>query len=301
MPVAERLAPGIRLVDGRCGLAAVEVTVPAATALIYLHGAHVAGFSPAGHQPVLWLSEFGAYSDDAAIRGGVPICFPWFGTNKTDAAAPNHGWARLADWSLVDTARRGDAARLTFQLTQNSAGVPVGFQPFTAQYTVTVGAQLELEFAVHNDGTTSFTFEEAFHTYFAVGDVTTTILTGLETLPYLDRSTTPASTGSSLLSVTFHGREIDRLYPMPPELTLRDTANDRTLAAVSWNAAQTVVWNAGELKAAAIADYGDAEWTETVCVETCNVGDHLVTVAPGATHRMQVSITATTTSTRDQY
>ncbi|TFC00510.1 tagaturonate reductase [Cryobacterium mannosilyticum] len=293
MPVADRLAPGIRLVDGRGGLAAVEVTVPAATALIYLHGAHVAGFTPAGHQPVLWMSEFGVFSDDAPLRGGVPICFPWFGPNKTDAAAPNHGWARLAGWSLVDTKRLGDAARLTFELTQNSAGVPAGFHPFTAHYFVTVGAQLELELTVRNDGATLLSFEEAFHTYFGVGDVTTSVLTGLETLPYLDRSTTPASTGSSLLPVTFHGREIDRLYPMPPELTLVDAANDRSITAVAWNAAQTVVWNAGELKASAIADYGDAEWTRTACVETCNVGDNLVTITPGVTHRMQVAITAT--------
>ncbi|TFC27766.1 tagaturonate reductase [Cryobacterium sp. MDB1-18-2] len=296
----QQLAQGIRLVEGHGGLAAVEVTTPSASALIYLHGAHVADWTPAGGKPVLWMSTFGVFSDTDPIRGGVPLCFPWFGPNGTDASAPNHGWARLSTWSLVDsrtldTATGAVATELVFELTQDSVGVPAGFHPFTAHYTVTVGAELGLELSVRNDGATPFAFEEAFHTYFAVGDVTTSTLTGLETFDYTDRSTKPATEGSSLLPLGFTGDEIDRLYPMPEALELSDPANDRIIRAVSQGAAQTVVWNAGRIKAAAIADYGTDEWTETACAETCNVGAHFITLDPGATSTMQVTVTSTTT------
>ena len=130
----QELAQGIRLVAGHGGLAAVEVTTPAGsgastTALIYLHGAHVADWTPAGGKPVLWMSKFGVFSETDPLRGGVPLCFPWFGPNGTDASAPNHGWARLSTWSLVDsrtvdTATGAAATEIVFELTQDSVGVP---------------------------------------------------------------------------------------------------------------------------------------------------------------------------------
>ncbi|TFD94817.1 tagaturonate reductase [Cryobacterium lactosi] len=288
---APSLPAGIRMVTGAGSLPAVEVSLPTATALVYLHGAHVARWTPTGQKPVLWMSEHGAFSPVAALRGGIPVCFPWFGPNLTDDSAPNHGWARISPWTLTAAALVGANAVLTFELTgahHDAAGVA---QPVSLRYTVTIGARLTLNLVAHNDGTTAVSVETALHTYFAVGDARTTRILGLAGLPYLDRSVSPPVTVSSDLPVGITGTEIDRVYPMPRTVTIDDVTNSRTITIGDTDAAQTVVWNPGTIKAAAMSDYGDDEWTETVCVEACNVRDQAVILAPGQSHSMSVGIT----------
>jgi tagaturonate reductase len=287
---APTLPEGIRMVSGRGSLPAIAIDLPAGSALIYLHGAHVAEWTPAGQKPVLWMSEHGAFSATAALRGGIPVCFPWFGPNLTDAALPNHGWARISPWALTAAAVVGADAVLTLELAGAHRDEHGTAQPVSLRYTVTVGAQLTLELTAQNDGDTPVSVETALHTYFAVGDTRTTRLLGLAGLPYLDRAVTPPATTSSALPVTITGAEIDRVYPMPRTVAIHDGQNDRTIRIGDSDAAQTVVWNPGTVKAAAMGDYGDNEWTETVCVETCNVRDQAVLLTPGASHRMGATI-----------
>lgn len=285
------LPAGIRMVAGAGSLPAVEVSLPTGTALVYLHGAHVAQWTPTGQKPVLWMSAHGAFSPAAALRGGIPVCFPWFGPNLTDASAPNHGWARVSPWTLTGAALVGADAVLTFELAgahRDASGVA---QPVSLRYTVTIGARLTLDLVAQNDGTAAVSVETALHTYFAVGDARTTQLLGLADLPYLDRSVSPPVTASSALPVAIIGTEIDRVYPMPRTVTIDDVTNSRTITIGDTDAAQTVVWNPGTVKAAAMADYGDDEWTETICVEACNVRDQAVILAPGQNHSMSVGIT----------
>jgi tagaturonate reductase len=289
--VPEVLPAGIRLVTGRGGLDAIEVSTASATALVYLHGAHVAEWTPTGQEPVLWMSAHGAFSPAAALRGGIPVCFPWFGPNLTDAAAPNHGWARISPWSLTAAELMGTDAVLTFELAGTHRDTAGTAQPVSLLYTVTIGASLALELAVQNDGDAEVAVEAAFHTYFAVGDARATQLLGLADLPYLDRTLTPPGTASSALPVAVIGGEIDRIYPMPRAITIDDTRNQRSIRIGPSDAAQAVVWNPGSTKAAAMGDYGDTEWTENVCVETANVRDQAMVLAPSASRRMGVTIT----------
>jgi tagaturonate reductase len=289
--VPEVLPTGIKFVPGHGGLDAIEVSIASATALVYLHGAHVAEWTPTGQEPVLWMSEKGAFSPTAALRGGIPVCFPWFGPNLTDATAPNHGWARISPWFLTAAELVGADAVLTFELAGAHRDADGTAQPVSLLYTVTIGASLALELAVQNDGNAEVSVEAAFHTYFAVGDARATQLLGLTDLPYLDRTLTPPGTASSALPVAIIGGEIDRVYPMPRVITIDDTQNQRSIRIGQSDAAQAVVWNPGMAKAAAIGDYGDTEWTENVCVETANVRDQAMVLAPSASHRMGVTIT----------
>ncbi|PXA65788.1 tagaturonate reductase [Cryobacterium arcticum] len=287
------LPSGIRMVTGAGSLPAVEVDLPAASALVYLHGAHVAQWTPTGQKPVLWMSEHGEFSPTAALRGGIPVCFPWFGPNLTDASLPNHGWARISPWTLTAAAIVGADAVLTFELAgahRDEAGVA---QPVSLRYTVTVGARLTLELMAVNEGDAPLSVETALHTYFAVGDARTTQLLGLADLPYLDRTLTPPVTASSALPVAIIGGELDRVYPMPRVVTIDDVTNERTITIGESDAAQTVVWNPGTVKAAAMGDYGDDEWTETVCVEACNVREQAVILAAGQSHSMTATIAVT--------
>ncbi|PRY68448.1 glucose-6-phosphate 1-epimerase [Glaciihabitans tibetensis] len=284
------LPVGISMIDGLGSLPAVAVAHPSATALIYLHGAHVAEWCPTGQLPVLWMSALSRYSTADPLRGGIPLCFPWFGKNATDATLPNHGWARLAEWTLISAESGADAAELTFELTEQSVGVPDGTAPMRLLYVVTVGAELTADLQVINTADRDLTFEEAFHTYVTVGEITATTIGGFENLPYLDRAATPEATGVSAQRVLFGGEHLERIYPMPALIDVDDAAQSRVITVVAPASAQSVIWNPGSVKAADIADFGDDEFTSMVCVEAANVLDGAITLAPGASNHMTTTL-----------
>lgn len=282
--------PGsVRFEEGRGGLRRVVVTTPAASAVIYLQGAHVTSWVPAGHEDALWVSGRSAFAPGAPIRGGVPVCYPWFGPHPSDGAAPLHGFARTAVWELESADEADGVATLTFAL--DTAGIPgvLAHEPAHLRYSVSVGAELRLAFQVTNDGPAPIVVEEAFHTYLAVGDVGRVAVRGLEDSPALDRLTGQplAPSGGPM---TLHG-ETDRLLTQPGTIRVDDPAGARSVTVRAADSANVVVWNPGPAKAAAMPDFGDDEWTAMLCVETCNVGDGSVAVAPGTTHTMTATLT----------
>jgi glucose-6-phosphate 1-epimerase len=205
------LPPSVHLETGLGGLPVVRVTAPAATAEIYLHGAHVTSWVPLGGQPVVWLSAASRFDADSAIRGGVPICFPWFGARAGHPEAPQHGFARLSDWELVDAHDQGDEVVVQLRLTDSEATRASAWPyMFAATFTVVVGAQLSMTLDVINRDTTEFTFEEALHTYLAVGDVRSTEVSGLEGTPYVDRPTGPDPVPGEPGPVRFTGPHLPR-------------------------------------------------------------------------------------------
>jgi D-hexose-6-phosphate mutarotase len=284
--------PSVRTQDGQGGLRTVVVSTPAATAEIYLQGAHVTAWAPQGQRGVLWMSAKSAYAPGEPLRGGVPVCFPWFGPHPS-GNAPLHGFARITDWTVVDVADDGDEVCLTLSLSDTPAtrGSPWP-HPFQARYTVGVGARLTLSLDVTNVGTSPVTFEEAFHTYLDVADVREASITGLERVSYIDRLVSPERlepTGEPL-TVT---AETDRVHAQPGTITVVDPAGGRSLHVTATGSANAVVWNPWIAKSAAMGDFGDDEWQRMVCVETCNVLDGAVTLAPGERHAMAATITAT--------
>jgi D-hexose-6-phosphate mutarotase len=284
------LPKSVRLDTGEGGLPVLRVAGPEATADIYLHGAHVTAWAPRGAQPVLWTSPRSRYTADAAIRGGVPICFPWFGAHPADPAAPSHGFARLLDWELADAADEGDDVVVTL-LLRDSATTRSSPWPhaFTARYTVRVGRRLTLGLTVVNEaeeGADPFTFEAALHTYLAVADVRQCSVHGLEGVPFLDRNGGPDPQPGQEQAVTFPG-EVDRVYlRTPATTTVHEPADGRRVEVTAEGSDATVVWSPGAEKAAAMVDVGADAWTGFVCVETCNVRASAVRLGPGERHTM---------------
>jgi glucose-6-phosphate 1-epimerase len=298
---------------GQGGLPRVVVTGPQGSAEIYLHGAHLTAWHPAtAAEPVLWLSRESLFDANKPIRGGVPICFPWFGAHASDAKAPAHGFARLREWTLTD-AREDEDGRVTLTLelhaapasatsasaTAISAATPSASPvsgtsawpfAFRATYRVTIGTTLTMSLEVHNPGSEPFTFEEALHTYFAVSDIRNVTVTGLERTTYLDKPTNFNRVEQGDDPIRFTG-ETDRIYLRAiPTCTIHDPGKQRTITITQSNADTTVVWNPWIAKAKAMADFGDEEWLEMLCVETCNVNDRARTLAAGATHTMTATI-----------
>ena len=280
--VRTSLPPSVTLEPGGGGLPRLTIVNRHARAEVYLHGAHVTAWRPEGHAPVLWMSADTYWDAAKPIRGGVPICFPWFGPHATDTSAPSHGFARLSDWTLIEARDAADGVtHLGFELAQPGCAVT---------YRVAAGPALTLALEVRNPGRDAFSFEEALHTYFAVHDVRGITIMGLAGTDYLDKvgGTTPRNQGAEPIRFT---AETDRIYlNTQATCTIEDPGLSRRIIVRKTGSNATVVWNPWIAKAKAMPDYGDDEWPEMVCVETCNVNAHAVRLAPGATHTMTATI-----------
>lgn len=283
-PVMPPLPSSVRLEAGRGGLPCLQVDGPAGQAEVYLQGAHVAAWRPTGHDPVIWMSQRSAFAPGTPIRGGIPVCFPWFGPGPTPEAGL-HGFARTAEWMVVAVVESGEDVVLTLALTDAGiADTSPWPHPFAARMVITVGATLTMSLTVTNTGDEAVTFQEALHTYLSVGDVREASIRGLEDLPFTDRlgpGDQPAS--GEPLRIT---GETDRVYPQPGTILVEDPALGRTISVIASGSGNAVIWNPWVAKAAAMPDFGDDEWRDMVCVETCNVLGHAVCLEPRATSTM---------------
>lgn len=281
------LPPSVRIAEGRGGLPCLVVASPLARAEIYFQGAHVAAWHPAGvRDPVLWLSARSHFAPGKPIRGGVPICFPWFGPHPENAAAPAHGFARLREWTLIEALEdEAGTVRLALELAGEGLS-PDWPHRFRAVHRIEIGSRLRMALEVRNDGTDPFTFEEALHTYFDVADIRTVSLTGLERGEYLDKLAGGRQSREGNDPIRFTA-ETDRVYlDTQAACTIDDPDRRRTITVSKSGSDATVVWNPWIAKAHAMPDFGDDEWTGMLCVETGNVNVHARTLAAGATHIM---------------
>ncbi len=280
-----------RVVAGNGGLPKVEVSTPAARGEMYLHGAHVTSWKSAGGQEVLFVSPHSLWEDGRAIRGGVPICFPWFGDKAGDPQAPAHGFVRTKAWQLQSIERKDDAVSLSMSTESDETTKRWWPADFRLLYRATFGAELVLELIMTNTGTASLRFEEALHAYFRVGDVTRARVSGLDTAHYLDKT-------DSFREKVQHGdvvitSETDRVYlntTHPVELA--DPVLRRSIRVTKDTSLTTVVWNPWIEKSKTLADLGSDQWRQMLCIETSNVGDFAIDLDPGEQHRMAAKIAA---------
>jgi glucose-6-phosphate 1-epimerase len=284
------LPNSVKVDVGPGGLAVLRVTAPSATAEIYLRGAHVASWTPSSSNPsVIWMSEHAEYTEGVPLRGGVPICFPWFGANADDPTEPSHGFARLAEWELVEAKDVGSTVVLTLRLKDDMATRASAWgHRFEALYTVTVGSHLDLSLTVTNPDRKPFTFEAALHSYFGVSDIHSVSVTGLEDVPFIDKLDGAAALPAEGHAVRFAG-ETDRIYLGSADIIrVVDPSAKREIEVRPTESHSTVVWNPWVAKAAKMADFGNDEWPGMVCVETANIGDASVTLSSGESHTMAV-------------
>jgi D-hexose-6-phosphate mutarotase len=261
-----------------------------ATAQIYLHGAQLAAWQPVhARDPVLWMSAHSVFKPDKPIRGGVPICFPWFGPHGEDKTVPSHGFGRLTPWTLCDAGETPDGTvHLTLQLEDDNAS-PVWPHYFHADLRVSIGRTLTVELFVDNPDHATFSFEEALHTYFSVSNIKDVSVSGLESTAYLDKvSGRRERQGSE--PIRFTG-ETDRVYvATQAPCVIHDPGMKRRITIAKRGSDSTVVWNPWVQKARAMADFGDDEWPGMLCIETANVGDAAVTLRPEDRHTMTAEI-----------
>jgi D-hexose-6-phosphate mutarotase len=268
------------------GLAVARVSTPWASATVALQGAHVMTFRPDGQAPVIWLSGDARFLPGKSIRGGVPVCWPWFGPHAENSGFPGHGFARTVPWQVLAAAVLPDGrVRLEFELVQTEATRIQWPHASTVRNLVTVGPELEVELVTTNTGDQPFTLGQALHTYFEIGDIRQVAIGGLEGCDYLDKVDGGARKRQ-------HGevrfsQETDRIYLATRGCCeIRDPLLKRRILVTSTGSRSTVVWNPWVGKAERMGDFGANGHLNMVCVETANAADDVVRVGPGQVHRL---------------
>ena len=286
----------------RGDLVCAEITTPQMTAAVTLHGAHLLHWQPAGEEPVLFLSERSEFAEGKAIRGGVPVIWPWFGPRSTAVLpapneapkSPSHGFARTAEWQLQFAAVMADAVHLTFTLAPTEESRALGFNGFRLVYQMVLGQELTLRLTVANEGDNSsgadLRFEEALHSYFAVREIQHVTLSGTESVAYLDKPDGMKRKRQPDAPLTFD-EVTDRVY-LQTKSTCRveDLVGGRVLQVAKANSQNTVVWNPWAELTAGLADMTAEGWRGMLCVETANVGEAAITLRPGETHTMEARV-----------
>jgi glucose-6-phosphate 1-epimerase len=282
--------PGIaRIFDGYGGLPCVRVTTPRATGEIYIHGAHLTSWKPTGGEEVLFVSSKSKFQDGSAIRGGVPVCFPWFSARAGDPHSSAHGLVRAKSWQLEGITHADHDVTVALSTSADEATRKIWQGDYHLLFCATFGEQLRMELIVTNRGSYSFKFEEALHSYYRVGNIEHARLRGLDGVNYIDKTDggrEKRQHGDVVLT-----KESDRIYRKTlASVEIDDPTLRRRVLVAKEDSRDTVVWNPWSEKAKAMSDLGAGEWSGFVCVETCNIGDHAISLAPNQTHTMAALI-----------
>jgi glucose-6-phosphate 1-epimerase len=272
------------------GVPVAEIRNSYAAASVAVQGGHVITYQPHGQAPVLWVSRLSAYELGKTIRGGIPVCWPWFGAHPTDASKPFHGFVRGMLWQVTGTSvGPADATQVRLGLCDTEATWDLWPHAFDLQLVVTVGPRLHVELAARNPGQQPFQCGGALHTYYHVGDARRIAIHGLDGCDYLDK--VEAFRRKRQQGPVTIEAETDRIYlDTAGDCLIDDPVLKRRIQIAKSGSRTTVVWNPWADKARAITDFGDEEYLNMVCVETANADADIVTVPPGGEHRLAAMI-----------
>ena len=281
----------LRFEDTSGGLVRAVVSTPAAEADVYTQGAHVAHWTPRGQKPVLFVSSKSLFAPGKAIRGGVPIIFPWFGNRSDGKPGPAHGFARSTEWAVEGTKLHGDGrVEITLMLAPNDATRAFGYGAFHLRFRVIIGANLEMELETRNDANEPLTYEEALHSYFAIADIHQAWVSGLEGTTCIDKTDgfKRKTLGNEPVRIA---KETDQVHlNTKATCIVHDPVWNRRIIVEKTGSDSTVVWNPWIDKTKGMSDMAPDDWQKMVCVETANAADNAIHLAPGETHNLTASI-----------
>lgn len=275
---------------GPAGLPSVSLMAGNGTCDVALYGAHVLSYRPSDQEEVLWMSQSVAtLKPGEAIRGGIPVCWPWFGAHPSDAQMPRHGFVRNRRWKLLATEYDARQTSVRLGLRHDAETLAIWPCQFRLELNIVLGDTLTLELATVNRGLDPFTITQALHTYLLVRQIADIRILGLENVAYLD--TTPADKSVRQSGAVTIREETDRVYcGTDGTCTLVDPGYGRTVAIAKRGSRTTVVWNPWSAKARKITDMAATDYQKFVCIETSNAVDDAVTLEPGAEHVIAASL-----------
>lgn len=266
----------------------MDITNARCVGRIAMQGAHLVHWQPVhSSEPVIWLSQQVRFARGKSIRGGIPVCWPWFGAHESHADFPAHGYARTSEWEMISTKLVDDLeTEIQFRLIEDERTRSLWPYPSECMLTINAADTLRLTLTTENRGEAAFVLGEALHTYFAVGDIEHVKVTGLQGCRYYDK--VADARGQQEGDILFSG-ETDRVYmDTHATCTIEDDRLQRRIVIRKSASESTVVWNPWRDRAEAMGDLGPEGWRHMLCVESANAMDNRVTVQPGETHSIVV-------------
>ncbi len=276
------LPPSVRLVEEPAGYPVLVIDHASAQGRIALNGAHVMEWTPAGEKPVLYMSPDALLEEGKAIRGGIPICWPWFGPHPTDSSQSAHGFVRQVPWNVGEVTESAAGVTLQFHLNDSDASRAIWPHFFELCLEVKMGAQLSIELRIKNTDEEAWTMTGALHTYLCVEDVREASVIGLDDAFYVESRLSPERIEQSG-PITFD-REVDRNYQARDTVRLLDKKGGRTIVVEKSGSRATIVWNPWIEKSKRLADLPDEAYFGFVCIEAANASPDIVSLDPGEDH-----------------
>ncbi len=281
----------IEQTTGKGNLPLLKISTPRSTAEIYLHGAHITHFQKNGEPPLLFMSPQSWFEADKPIRGGIPICFPWFGNRE---GGPSHGLARILAWELIETMAGPDGSlKVHLRLPQKSLGPE--WSALKTEFIVTVSDTLTMELVTTNTSADkALEVEDCLHTYFHVGDIGAVSITGLQGASYLDNAAggngERKTDNEAVLKIA---KETNRLYlNTTSAVEVRDEKYRRTICVEKSGSQSTVVWNPWTTQKMP-EDFAPANHQNMVCVEAGNIKANKISLTPGKATRLKAVLSST--------
>ena len=273
--------------DAGDGFFVADITNEHCTATVALQGAHLMTWQPKGEEPVIWMSPAAKLEKGKSIRGGVPICWPWFGAHAYAPMFPGHGFARTVPWEVIGTAALDDGStRISFRITEVDENQWPHRAP--AEIYMTIGSSLEMELITENQDEETITVGDGRHTYFTVSDASKIAVRGLDGCDYLDKVDDGARK-SQKGDVTIDS-EVDRIYfDQGQDVVIEDHIMHRNIRIEKRGSHSTIVWNPWIEKCRKMGDFGSERgYLRMVCVESANAAEDVVELAPGESHMLWV-------------
>ena len=279
----------LEFIEGPGGLVMAEIENDFAKARISTYSGQVLSFQPHGEEDLLFVSDLAYYQLGKAIKGGIPVCWPWFGPDPEGKGRPAHGLVRAAQWEVLLTQQMEDGAtRLRLGITENHETVAAWPHHFALALEVTVGRQLDVSLITINTEESDLKITQALHTYFSVGEIGRVAVEGLDGCTYIDKMD-DAKEKHQQGAVTI-SEQTDRIYiDVSGDLVINDPSLSRRIRIRSEGSNSAVVWNPWVEQSAAMGDFGDEEYKQMICVETTNAGPDQITVPANGEYRLSLS------------
>jgi glucose-6-phosphate 1-epimerase len=282
----------LQFVDIEHGFTYIEINNAKAHATISTYSGQVLSYRPKTQKDdLLFVSDKAYYESGKAIKGGIPVCWPWFGADPDDLGRPAHGFVRNRQWEVSASESLADGStKVILELADSEETRKIWPHPFKLNIEITVGDSLSVALVTYNNGDENVTISQALHTYFYVGDIGKVSVLGLDGVEYLDKVDDFAEKTQSG-PVTING-EVDRIYKgVSGELVIEDESLGRKIRIASTGCSTAVIWNPWSEIAASMGDLNDDDYRKMICVETANAGPETVEVATGSSYRLEAVYT----------
>lgn len=282
------IANQLEIISGQGGLPMIKIDNGSAKALISVHGGQVLSFQPKDHdEDILFLSEQSDYAEGMAIRGGIPVCWPWFGPDPKGLQRPDHGFVRNHIWQIAKTEAISETeTKVSLRFDDSTKKENSWPEPFMLMLDISVGPSLQLKLTTFNTGDKPFSITQVFHSYFQIGHIKHTKILGLEDCEYfdkLDQGAQKSQDGAITVS-----SEVDRVYTNAgKDLIIVDPVLNRRIRINSPDTTTAVVWNPWSKTTRKMPDLADTAYQQFICVEVGNVASDVIEIQPGGQHSLQ--------------